>query len=483
MECNIYTPDLVRIGAVYTCISLTWEEQYNTEAMFELELQMADGLLDLFRPDRYLSLRGSDTLMIIKSVQVTEVDTLLVSGYGITHILTERVSTYTAKNSNAEYLMRRLVSDYVTDWPCLELGASAGITTRFDRQTSDGTVFEYLEKIATECDIGFRIRKDGSKLLFECYKPGINTEARFATKWGNVLDLTYSNSSVDYKNVAVVAGAGQGANRITVVVGDTAATGVDRREVYIDARDVQPEEDETEEAYRERLASYGWEQLAEQPIIENVDFVVQGNVSLGDVVSVKVPEFGVDIMARVISLTTTMEGNVLTKTMSIGTSVTSSSASPTGSASVNGIATGAGGDMMKSVYDTNGNGVVDKAEMLATAHTLTVGNTGKAFDGTADQSWSLAEIGAMPECITSGTMTSGRTLTIELPTGYYVLFTTHTGTANNVGMWLVYKSASGGVAFHLSRETTPHSFSFSADSVTCSTTVSGTITVRYFKIA
>lgn len=36
------------------------------------------------------------------------------------------------------------------------------------------------------------------------------------------------------------------------------------------------------------------------------------------------------------------------------------------------------------------------ATKLATARTLTVGGTGKAFDGTANLSWSLAEIGAMP---------------------------------------------------------------------------------------
>ena len=36
------------------------------------------------------------------------------------------------------------------------------------------------------------------------------------------------------------------------------------------------------------------------------------------------------------------------------------------------------------------------ASKLATARTLTVGGTGKAFDGTANLSWSLAEIGALP---------------------------------------------------------------------------------------
>jgi hypothetical protein len=58
---------------------------------------------------------------------------------------------------------------------------------------------------------------------------------------------------------------------------------------------------------------------------------------------------------------------------------------------------------------------------LATARTLTIGSTGKTFDGSANVSWSLAEIGAQPagsyaasshthaaSAITAGTFTAGR---------------------------------------------------------------------------
>lgn len=56
-----------------------------------------------------------------------------------------------------------------------------------------------------------------------------------------------------------------------------------------------------------------------------------------------------------------------------------------------------GGDMTKSVYDTDNDGVVDSAEtatVLKTARTITVGGTGKTFDGSSDISFSLEEIGA-----------------------------------------------------------------------------------------
>ena len=52
------------------------------------------------------------------------------------------------------------------------------------------------------------------------------------------------------------------------------------------------------------------------------------------------------------------------------------------------------GDMLKSIYDTNSSGVVDKAEKLSTARTITIGSTGKTFDGSSNITWSLSEIGA-----------------------------------------------------------------------------------------
>lgn len=59
-------------------------------------------------------------------------------------------------------------------------------------------------------------------------------------------------------------------------------------------------------------------------------------------------------------------------------------------------------------------GSANSAVKLATARTLTIGNKGKSFDGTAGVSWSLAEIGASPlqKSIVSKTVSNG-TLTLS----------------------------------------------------------------------
>lgn len=437
VEISVYDTSLTRLGAVNTCVSLVWTVCYRDEGECVLEFQMADGLMDLFRPDRYMGLRGTDGLMIIKSVQATKDGTILVNGSGIAHLLAERISTQIVKSGNAEVIMRQLVRDYCTDWPCLELGLVSGLPDVYQQQTSDGTVMEYLLKISEATDVGFRIRKEGKRLLFECYKPGLNAFARYSAKRGNLSGLEYTDSTIRYKNVAVVAGAGEGADRVTVVVGETSATGADRREMYVDARGVQPEEGESADDYRLRLEAYGAEKLDLQGKIHNVEFVPTSiDAELGDIVTVLVPEYGSTMKARITSITTEMQDNVVTRSMTIGEPILSGrSAGASGIATVNAISTGGGGAPDPGEY--------------------------------------------APAWVQHGTLNSSNPLTIDLAAGYYLLSITHTSaTAAYTGLWSIYKSASGGAAVHLSPETTPYSFAFGASGLTITSTASATVRVR-----
>jgi phage-related tail fiber protein len=62
-------------------------------------------------------------------------------------------------------------------------------------------------------------------------------------------------------------------------------------------------------------------------------------------------------------------------------------------------------------------GNADTATKLQTARTITIGNTGKSFDGSADVSWSLAEIGAAG----FGILADGTDLNKVVSSGFYRL--------------------------------------------------------------
>lgn len=238
---------LARLGRVEVWVSLYWDEPYNTDGEFTLEVRPTEENLSLLREGRWLRRADSDVPMRICHRSNENADSnLVVTGFPGTWIFTKRACTAIVKNENAEQAMRRLVSA-MQPWPKLELGAAVGFDTTYTAQTSGGSIMDYLMTIGAACDLGFRVRLAGKnadkKLLFEVYRPTADPNNRFSTKWGNLQQAAWAFGDSDYANVAVVQGAGEGENRATVTVGLTDATGADRRELYVDARDVQPDEE------------------------------------------------------------------------------------------------------------------------------------------------------------------------------------------------------------------------------------------------
>ena len=160
------------------------------------------------------------------------------------------------------------------------------------------------------------------KLLFECFRPTFDPNRRYSPQWGNLLNSGWSFSDTDYANVALVQGAGEGDERATVWVGDVNATGADRRELYIDARDVQPEDGETStsQSYLAKLADRGGEKLLAQLRTGSIEFDVDDDtLQVGDVLSASLPQLGYTAMVRVADIITQSEDSGTTRTIRLGT--------------------------------------------------------------------------------------------------------------------------------------------------------------------
>lgn len=69
--------------------------------------------------------------------------------------------------------------------------------------------------------------------------PARETDYKFGPQYDNVKSYEYTVSSVDTVTTAYVGGQGEGKDREIVIVGNE-TTGVARREIFVDARDVEP---------------------------------------------------------------------------------------------------------------------------------------------------------------------------------------------------------------------------------------------------
>lgn len=324
---EIYSSALVWIGVINDYSSMQWNRRYTKAGSFELHAPNNA----LFITDNII--RNGDEAAVIESVKITNSPTqgeiAEVRGRFLISYLDRRIlwglHTYTG---TAENVMRDLVTANLRSLP-VTVHASKGYTGNIEYQCSYGGLLAEIEAIAEMSGLGVRIGFDHG---FEVYKgiertssQSVNSRAIFSTHFENVLSSEYYYDSAKMKNVAAVAGQGEGEDRVVVTVGTE--TGLDRRETYIDARDIG---DGTAEApidlsaQQAQLAIRGAQKLSELKVTESftVDVDPNGNLKykidydLGDIVTVV--DMGLTADARITEVKEIYEGAGLKLDLTLG---------------------------------------------------------------------------------------------------------------------------------------------------------------------
>ena len=163
-------------------------------------------------------------------------------------------------------------------------------------------LLEILESIALQSGLGWGIlwSPDTGELLFDALEgTDRSAEVLLSPRLGNCLVSGYRACLSDAPTLAIVAGQGEAELREIVEVGT--ATGWDRREVFVDARDL----DATDALIArggEKLAEVGETTTLEVEYIPTPTYRYMTDFDLGDIVSAEYP--GVATMqARIVAVT------------------------------------------------------------------------------------------------------------------------------------------------------------------------------------
>jgi hypothetical protein len=229
--------------------------------------------------------------------------------------------------------------------PNLILGELKGYTERVNKSISYKNLIEAVEEIAETSQLGFRNNLDyiNKKIIFEVYK-GVNRTVNqntiapciFSRDFENILEQQYTDSSNNFRNVTLVAGAGEGVLRKKTSVGF--ASGLDRYELFTDAKDISDkkiiststgEKDENgntiyedtevqmnDVEYIPLLKQRGTEKLAECTEIKTFESKIntRGNniykidYDLGDMVTIQDKRWGLQVDTRITEIEEVYEG-------------------------------------------------------------------------------------------------------------------------------------------------------------------------------
>ena len=119
-----------------------------------------------------------------------------------------------------------------------KLSERVGFTSLIEQQVTFASVGERVRELCLERGWGYRVRlTDSFEFEFKLFSGVDLTESViFSPELDNLVGSQYVDDSTNLANVAVVAGEGEGVERARTVRG--AGVGLDRHELYIDARDI-----------------------------------------------------------------------------------------------------------------------------------------------------------------------------------------------------------------------------------------------------
>ncbi len=341
MNVYVFSENWELIDLIDTYSSIIWTTRYCTSGDFELYLPADKKAMDLLQSNRYLC-RDKDIIkteystryrnvMIIEKVEVTTTAEkgmyLIVSGRSLKSILKRRIIWQQSNLAGtAEMGIRRLIMENAVSpqeeerkIPELVLSEPAGLTEEMTLQVTGDNLGDTIEKICTTYGYGYDIEYNDGKLMFflftgsdRSFGQTENPYVIFSSEFDNILESEYTEDFQNYKNVALVAGEGEGIERKTsVAIGENGrAGGLKRYEIYVDARDLSSNEGEyTEEEYKSMLANRGMETISGNAIVRSFSgeietkmmYKINEDYFLGDIVQVE-NECGIQASPRVIEV-------------------------------------------------------------------------------------------------------------------------------------------------------------------------------------
>lgn len=324
---RLFDDNLNFITEIDTYQSLVWTSRFSKVGEFQLVINPHIDNADELKEGHIVTYKKRAGIIAHAEETTAENgkgdDQLVVKGLDLKGLMSKRITVppegraYDALTGNAETIMKGYVERNTINTtperiiPNLTIASNQFRGQSFFYQTRYKPLVEELEKISLASGIGWNISFNGQEYIFEVIEgrdltniQSTNSPVIFSVEFDNVREQKMLESALDYKNVAIVAGQGSGAERAIVEVG--AASGLGRNEVFIDARDIDDNSNLSSRG-EQKLTEYSRVSAFETSILTYGPFIFGEDWDLGDLVTVQNAKKTRTVYVRVAEVTETIE--------------------------------------------------------------------------------------------------------------------------------------------------------------------------------
>lgn len=206
----------------------------------------------------------------------------------------------------------------------IQLGELKGYQEKLAAQYTGDNLGTVITESCQPNGVGYKNRVINKVFYFELYKgvdrsynQTLNPHVIFSDEYDNLASSGYVKTTSNYKNTALVAGEGEGLARTTKEINGN-NSGLNRRELYVDAKSISSNKDEINASdYESLLIEKGTEDLSAYLItevftgdVELTDrYKYKEEVDLGDICSIENKKWGVYSNSRIIGVIETDDEN------------------------------------------------------------------------------------------------------------------------------------------------------------------------------
>ena len=320
MQLYVLDRNFTVLGIIDNYECLMWKRNYYKSGIFSMQIIPTFEQFELLKKGNIL-LKNDNTkeAMYIDHRELEEneegVEILVVSGYSLTQWLDRRITLYKeVEEGNAETVIRNYV-----DRHCI------------NPVETNRKIDNIIQGINNNLGDIINFSSHYKQLLDEIETIS-NSKAIFSAEFENISNQKYIDSDNNYRNMVLVAGAGEDAERKIISLG-IENKGLDRYELFVDARDISDTKQQGEnevsipiEEYNKLLEVRGNEKLYECTKVETFDCTLTNvnslayrvDFDLGDKVSIINKKWGLMLNERIISITETYDSEGLNIDIEIG---------------------------------------------------------------------------------------------------------------------------------------------------------------------